>query len=106
MVQNSSIIIWYASGVRLSLASPSAAVVPTKRMIIGTPSQKNATLVRQYFGMIRLDTPEQVKAMNALYEKMWLYYNFFQPVLHLQEKICLQEQEIHHWNQAQKHYQR
>jgi hypothetical protein len=36
--------------------------------------QKNATLVRQYFGTLRLDTPEQVAAMNALYEQMWLYY--------------------------------
>ena len=45
--------------------------------------QKNATLVRKYFGTVRLDTPEQVTAMNALYEQMWLYYNLFQPVMHL-----------------------
>ena len=25
--------------------------------------------------------------MNVLYDKMSLYYNFFQPVLHLHEKI-------------------
>src|SRR5262249_17484669 len=37
--------------------------------------QKNATLVRQYFGTMRFDTPLQVQAMNALYERMWLYYN-------------------------------
>lgn len=49
--------------------------------------QKNATLVRQYFGTIQLQTPQQVQAMNILYEKMWLYYNFFQPVMHLQEKL-------------------
>ena len=49
--------------------------------------QKNDTLVRQYFGTRRLETPAQVQAMNVLYEKMWLYDNFFQPVLHLQEKI-------------------
>ena len=49
--------------------------------------QKNDTLVRQYFGTLRLETPEHVQAMNVLYGKMWLYYNFFQPVLHLQEKI-------------------
>lgn len=68
--------------------------------------QKNATLVRQYFGTIRLETPEQVKALNALYEKMWLYYNFFQPVLHLQEKICQEDRVIRHWDQAQTPYQR
>lgn len=47
--------------------------------------QKNHTLVRQYFGFLRLE-PEQLTAMNALYDQMWVYYNFFQPVLHLCEK--------------------
>ena len=28
--------------------------------------QKNSSLVRQYFGTLRLDTPDQVAAMNAL----------------------------------------
>lgn len=68
--------------------------------------QKNATLVRQYFGTIRLDTSEQVQAMNTLYEKMWLYYNFFQPVMHLQEKISQGDQLLRHWDQAQTPYQR
>ena len=68
--------------------------------------QKNDTLVRQYFGTIRLDTPEQVKAMNVLYEKMWLYYNFFQPVMHLQEKLCQGDKVIRHWDQAQTPFQR
>jgi hypothetical protein len=48
--------------------------------------QKNYTLVRAYLGHVRLDTPEQVAALNTLYDQMWLYYNFFQPVLHLVEK--------------------
>jgi hypothetical protein len=68
--------------------------------------QKNDTLVRQYFGTIRLETPEQVQAMNVLYEKMWLYYNFFQPVMHLREKICQQDKVLRHWDQAQTPYQR
>ncbi len=34
-------------------------------------------------GQVRLDTPAQVAALNALYEQMWVYYNLFQPVLHL-----------------------
>jgi hypothetical protein len=68
--------------------------------------QKNATLVRQYFGTIRLETPEQLKAMNALYDKMWLYYNFFQPVMHLQEKICQEDKVTRHWDEAQSPYQR
>jgi len=68
--------------------------------------QKNATLVRQYFGTSRLETAEHVQAMNVLYDKMWLYYNFFQPVMHLQEKIYQEDQMIRHWDQAQTPYQR
>lgn len=48
--------------------------------------QKNSTLVRAYLGPARFDTAEQAKAINQLYEKMWLYYNFFQPVMRLVEK--------------------
>jgi hypothetical protein len=48
--------------------------------------QKNSTLVRAYLGSARFDTAEQTKALNQLYEKMWLYYNFFQPVMRLAEK--------------------
>jgi hypothetical protein len=44
--------------------------------------------------------------MNALYEKMWLYYNFFQPVLHLQEKIYQADHVVRHWDQAQTPYER
>lgn len=48
--------------------------------------QKNSTLVRTYLGYERLDTVAHVLAVNALYDKMWLYYNLFQPVMHLVEK--------------------
>ena len=51
--------------------------------------QKNDTLVRQYFGTVRLETPEQIEAGNRLYEQMWLYYNLFQPVMHLVAKTVL-----------------
>jgi hypothetical protein len=37
--------------------------------------QKNDTLVRQYFGELRLHKPEQIAAGHSLYERMWLYYN-------------------------------
>ena len=49
--------------------------------------QKNSTLVRAYLGVARFDTAPQTNAINQLYEKMWLYYNFFQPVMRLKEKI-------------------
>jgi hypothetical protein len=68
--------------------------------------QKKATLVRQYFGTMRFDTAEQVQAINVLYERMWLYYNFFQPVMHLTEKEILQDHVLRRWDQAQTPYQR
>ncbi|MGQ9556244.1 MAG: integrase [Anaerolineae bacterium] len=48
--------------------------------------QKNSTLVRAYLGDYRLDTVAQCRLLNALYDKMWLYYNLFQPVMRLSEK--------------------
>jgi hypothetical protein len=48
--------------------------------------QKNDTLVRAYLGQARLDTAEQCAALNVLYDQLWVYYNLFQPVLHLVEK--------------------
>jgi hypothetical protein len=68
--------------------------------------QKNDTLVRQYFGELRLDTPEQIAAGNALYERMWVYYNLFQPVLHLCKKTVDGDKVRRKWDQAQTPYQR
>ena len=68
--------------------------------------QKNDTLVRQYFGELRLDTPEQVAAGNALYERMWLYYNLFQPVMHRTEKTVEGDKVRRKWDEAQTPYQR
>jgi hypothetical protein len=48
--------------------------------------QKNSTLVRAYVGDQRLDTATQCRALNALYDQMWVYYNLFQPVMRLCEK--------------------
>jgi hypothetical protein len=51
--------------------------------------QKNSTLVRAYLGYQRLDTVAHNQALNRLYDKMWLYYNFFQPVMRLVEKTVV-----------------
>jgi len=51
--------------------------------------QKNDTLVRAYLGYDRLDTVEQTNLLNQLYDLMWLYYNFFQPVMRLKEKTVI-----------------
>lgn len=49
--------------------------------------QKNFTLIRAYLGYQRFDTVAQTRALNHLYDLMWLYYNFFQPVMRLEEKV-------------------
>ncbi len=54
--------------------------------------QKNSTLVRRYMGDERLDSVAQVLAVNELYDQMWLYYNLFQPVMHLVEKEVIREE--------------
>lgn len=51
--------------------------------------QRNDSLVRAYLGYDRLDSVAQALAANQLYDQMWLYYNFFQPVLHISEKILV-----------------
>jgi len=43
--------------------------------------QKNSSLVRAYLGKLPLHTHTQRRALDQMYEDMWLYYNFFQPVL-------------------------
>jgi hypothetical protein len=53
--------------------------------------QKNSTLVRKYLGHDRIDSVVQILALNQLYDKMWLYYNLFQPVMHLAEKEVIRE---------------
>src|SRR5438270_10454325 len=68
--------------------------------------QKNDTLVRHYFGDLRLETPEQIAAGNALYEQMRVYYNLFQPVMHLTAKIVEGDKVRRKWDQAQTPYQR
>ena len=52
--------------------------------------QKNSSLVRAYLGYDRLDSVAQTIATNRLYDKMWLYYNLFQPVMRLKEKIVVE----------------
>jgi hypothetical protein len=53
--------------------------------------QKNSTLVRAYLGYDRLDTVAHTSAVNQLYDKMWVYYNLFQPVMRLTEKTWIRE---------------
>jgi hypothetical protein len=68
--------------------------------------QKNATLVRAYVGYQRLETPSQCVALNALYDQLWVYYNLFQPVLHLVGKDVVNGKLRRQWDQAQTPHQR
>ena len=54
--------------------------------------QKNSTLVRAYLGYDRLDTVAHTLVVNQLYDKMWVYYNLFQPVMRLSEKTAIREE--------------
>jgi len=49
--------------------------------------ENNFSFVRAYVGYGRLDTLAQVKLLNQLYDQLWLYHNFFQPVMRLSEKL-------------------
>ena len=69
--------------------------------------QKNYSLVRAYLGYERLDTPAQSMAVNALYDRMWLYYNLFQPAMHLESKEVVGENRIRRkWDEAKTPYER
>jgi hypothetical protein len=54
--------------------------------------QANRTRIRYYLGDCRLDTVGHVLATNQLYDDLWLYNNFFQPVMHLKEKAVIQQE--------------
>jgi len=48
--------------------------------------QKNSTEIRAYIGHDRLDTVDHTNLLNQLYDKLWIYYNLFQPVMRITEK--------------------
>ena len=54
---------------------------------------RNGNLVRAYLGHERLDTRAQTRALNELYDRIWVYFNFFQPVMRLSEKRFVQDED-------------
>jgi hypothetical protein len=48
--------------------------------------ENNFSLVRAYVGYGRLDSVAHTQLLNQLYDLLWLYHNFFQPVMRLSEK--------------------
>jgi len=49
--------------------------------------ENNFSLVWAYIGYQRLDLVEQTNRLNQLFDLLWLYHNFFQPVMRLTDKI-------------------
>jgi hypothetical protein len=43
--------------------------------------QRNGALVRAFIGHDRFDTAAQTLLLNRIYDRVWLYFNFFQPVM-------------------------
>ena len=68
--------------------------------------QKNSTLVRAYIGYDRLDTGAQWTALNDLYDQLWLYYNLFQPVMHMTSKEVIDGKLRRRHDKAQTPYRR
>jgi hypothetical protein len=56
--------------------------------------QKNRTIVRDLLGDARLDTLAHQRLLDALYDNLWLTYNFFQPGLRLKEKHTTETEGI------------
>ena len=48
--------------------------------------ENNHSLIRAYIGHERFDTPAQLAVLRKLHKKLWLYHNFFQPVMKLKSK--------------------
>ena len=54
--------------------------------------QANRTHIRYWLGDQRLDTVAHVLLANRLYDCLWVYNNFFQPVMHLVEKQVIRQE--------------
>lgn len=69
--------------------------------------QKNSTHVRSIFGHLRYDSQKELKIINQLYDRdLYLYKNFFQPVMKLKEKIRDKGKVHRKYDLAQTPYQR
>jgi hypothetical protein len=69
--------------------------------------QKNDSIVRNFLGHHRIDTPQQVKLMNQLYQgPLYLYVNFFQPSQKLIKKEKVGSRYVRKHDKAKTPYQR
>lgn len=56
--------------------------------------ENNHSLIRAYIGHSRFDSLEQLHCLRELYDKLWLYHNFFLPVMHLKEKRITENKSL------------
>ncbi|MEE4176964.1 MAG: hypothetical protein V2I46_05590 [Bacteroides sp.] len=53
--------------------------------------ENNLSGVRAYVGHGRFDTLQHLAIMRELYDLLWVYHNFFQPVMRTKEKVYMDE---------------
>lgn len=68
--------------------------------------QQNYSVVRRFVGYARLETWQQLKILNQLYQKLSDYQNFFQPVMRLKEKKRDGARVTRRYEKAKTAYQR
>jgi len=68
--------------------------------------QKNYTVLRNFVGYARYETPEQLEIIQELLKVVELYVNFFQPSLKLTEKVRVGTKVKKIYDTAKTPYQR
>lgn len=68
--------------------------------------QKNWSVVRHTIGYDRLETPEELALLQAIYVDLRLYINFFQPVLKLVSKERIDGKTVKKYDKATTPYRR
>jgi len=68
--------------------------------------QKNWSVVRHLVGYDRFETAAEYNLLQSIYADLSLYVNFFQPVLKLMSKECVEGRTIKHYDIAATPYQR
>jgi hypothetical protein len=79
---------------------------PYKKNDQALVEQKNWSIVRRLIGYDRYETQEELALLEAIYEQLHLYANFFQPVLKLTAKERVGNQVIRRYDTAATPYQR
>ena len=67
---------------------------------------RNGALVRGLLGKDRLDTVQQTLLLNQIYDRVWLYFNFFQPVMRQTAKTYCQGRTIRKHDDVRTPFQR